>query len=237
VQTKNPKGSRALNEKHRRFVGACFANGYTASDAHRMMKKEYGVQATVGTTINHYMHLKEYSAAVLAEVGEDRNPSIEAVANALAKNKKTLVHLAGMFQSFVEEHWKVVDDPSYGIVYADRRKRAMKLSQNIDELDEKKTFAVGSYPVSRNADGSMEYKEFKIKNKDHGEQRKTIESLGQMVDGLVSGDVVIQIIDNSPKEDLTPLEQKADKSMAAVKKNRNAGLPVTHEPKEDQSGE
>lgn len=240
MQQGNPKGrprnnSPLLNEKHVRFIAACKANAYSAPECRRMLEAEYGVAVTDGNIKHYYGLILERSGAVEELLKSGSDFSVEAIKVAVLTVKpKAKQREIALFEEFFKEKRKIAEDPTYGVAYADRRRRAQKLSQNIDELDTPKTFAKGSYPTARNADGSMVFETYELANKDHGEQRKHIEGIGHLVDGQVSGDVIINIVDNaSGEESKSATEREADKKMRELKEKKGANKSVTSEVTED----
>ena len=198
------KDAQVIREKHRRFIAQCFVHGYNIPDAIKMLSREYGLEVTYNSVNYWYLILAKYGPAVYTYFPLGTEVNLETVAKVLIELKPRSKQWVGMFHDYIAELRKIEDDPNHGIPYADKRKRALKLSQNIDELDKEKLTAKGSYPTSRNEDGVMTFEKFEIKNKDHGEQRKTIDALGGLVDGVTSSQVTVNIIDHSKDADEIP---------------------------------
>lgn len=189
-----------MREKQKRYVAACVAHGYSVVDAIRMLRQDCGVELTYGGMNLYYKIFAEYGPLVQFYFPSTKEISLDTVSNAVLSIKPRNKHWVGMFHEWLTECRKIAEDPNTGIPYADKRKRALKLSQNIDELDEPKMTAKGSYPVSRTDKGAMTFEKFEIKNKDHAEQRKSIEAIGQLTDGAVATQVTVEIISPVPLE-------------------------------------
>jgi len=204
-----PKDAPILKEKHVEFIGAAAANGYSARECDALLKKEFGVLASYDAIRHYYGYLNKFAQAVEDKL-KDRPVTVESVAEAVREFRPKSKRIVTLFFIFLTERRKIAEDPSYGVIFASKRRRLLKLSQNIEELDTPKVTAKGSYPISKASDGSMAFEKFTIANKSHDEQRKHIESMGELVDGQSGGDVIIQIVDNPSPEDKKKPEEKKD---------------------------
>jgi hypothetical protein len=225
----NPRGIGILKEVHIRFIGAAAANLYTRGEIARLLQAEYGIIVTEPSIRYYIDRVKQFLPRVELALKESKDDlstkNIARIVEALPIKSK--VRLAALFQAYLEEKQKIAQDPTYEIPYANKRRRLLKLAQNVDELDEKKTFVRGSYPTIKRPDGSMDYKEYEVSAKEHGEQRKTLQRIAEESEGGAGGDIVINIVENPPPEETeTELQRKAREKMAAVK-----------EKKEGESGE
>jgi hypothetical protein len=232
-----PKGQPLLRVAHVRFIGECAANLYNAGECARMLKDESGVDVTYANVCHYYNKVKEFADRIRAILTEMKDTSPEAVAKAVEQIPEIMVkeRMVELFDAFFQTKKLIAESPIYGVAYADKRRRLLKLDQNIRELDEKKTAIEGSYPVARHADGSTEYKQFKVSNKDHAEQRKTIETMGELVDGQTGGDIIINVHQNEALEDTnTEEELRRKRRMADMKERKGARKPLTKDLKEDE---
>lgn len=244
-KSRNPRGGPGkltpmLRDQHVRFIGECAANLYNAGECTRMLKEEFGVDVTHGNIRHYYDKIKEFADKVRTYLEEVKDSSPESIRKAvdLIKEVKGKDRLSVLLDAYFQTKKIISESPTYGVAYADKRRRLLKLDQNIRELDEKKTAIKGSYPLSKSTDGSMEYKEFDVSNKDHAEQRKHLEAMGDLVDGQVGGDIIINVHRNEPTEDTnTPAEIERKKKMAEIRAKKEAGKPVTVEPTEVESTE
>jgi hypothetical protein len=197
-----------MREKQKRYVAACVAHGYNVVDAIKMLRRDCGVELTYSAMQNYFKIFAQYGPLVQFYFPSTKEISLDAVSNAILSIKPRNKHWVGMFHEWLTECRKIAEDPNTGIPYADKRKRALKLSQNIEELDEPKTTAKGSYPISRSDSGAMQFEKFEIKNKDHAEQRKTIEAISAVVDGAVATQITVEIV--NPVPEVKPEEATAE---------------------------
>jgi hypothetical protein len=233
-----PKNSEApLREKQLRFIGASLANTFSTAETMSMVQQEFGISVTQNA-IRYYFDLyREFGPLVEAHLkGKDLSlENVEAAVEAVKPRSRR--RLVPFFHELLNEKRRIVEDPTYDVAYASKRRRLLKLDQNIRELDEPKTFMKGSYPTARYDDGSITFKEFEIKNKDHAEQRKTIEKIGELTDGQLSGEVVINIHEPVSDEEIkSRVEIEAEKKMADLKARKNAGKSPTKSEGERKRG-
>lgn len=189
-----------LREPHLRFIGAALANGYSVPKLYEMLVSEFMNLNVAKDTLRHYqVRVRDFGAKLIDTLKERQldtwtSEQFDAIVKGLIPkvNQQSIY----MLDEYAKERLRILADPTYGVTYADKRQRMLKVNQNIDELDEKKVFMKGSYPTVRNADGSTEYKEYELANKDHAEQRKHLQVMGDLTDGAQGGDVNITIIDN-----------------------------------------
>jgi hypothetical protein len=219
----NPRGIGILKEIHIRFIGAAAANLYTRGEIARLLHAEYGITITE-PSIRYYLDkvrrfLPQVETA-LKESNDDLSAkNITRIVETLPIKAK--LRLAALFEAYLEEKRKIAEDPSYEIPYANKRRRLLKLAQNVDELDEKKTFVKGSRPIIKRPDGSMDFEPFELSAKDHAEQRKTLQRISEESEGGAGGDIVINIVENPPLEETeTEFQKKAREKMAAVKEKK-----------------
>ena len=209
IGNKTPDSS-VIKEAHYRFIGAAYAMGYRATETEKLLNREFGVELSYHTIRSYYTILDELGLTVYSffKGGEAISPeSTQKVLAVVAPNRKKLL---GLFDEYCINYRKIKEDPTFGIPYADKRKRVLKLSKNIEELDTPEVIAKGSYPVSSTKDGGMVFETFTIEKKNYTEQRRTIESIGGLVDGLSAGDVVINIV--SGERDEIPLTEAVEEA-------------------------
>jgi len=234
---KPPKGQSILRTLHVEFIGQAAANSYNAPECHEMLLKEFPSLVCTLNAVKWYFRILRERGGVIDLALKDAGKYDAAIVDKAISQMKTKsrARLTALFHAYFAERQKIAEDPSYGITFADKRRRALKIDQNIRELDEPKTTAKGSYPTSRQPDGSMTFQEFEIANKDHAEQRKHLEAMRDEMGEGASGDVIININDRRPSEELnSEAELERKKKLAEVKIRKDAGKDAGAEPKENE---